>query len=76
MINDNKFYEYAKIFGNYYGTLKKNVDRSFINYDIIFDIDWQGTKQLSEFKNLNLNYRPSELNKEFYYKAAVIFERG
>ena len=22
--------------------------------DIIFDIDWQGTKQLSKFKNLNL----------------------
>ena len=23
--------------------------------DIIFDIDWQGTKQLSKFKNLKLN---------------------
>ena len=22
--------------------------------DILFDIDWQGTKQLSKFKNLNL----------------------
>ena len=22
--------------------------------DIIFDIDWQGTKQLSKYKNLNL----------------------
>ena len=22
-INNNEFYEYAKIFGNYYGTLKK-----------------------------------------------------
>ena len=27
-------------------TLKKN--------DIIFDIDWQGTKQLSKYDNLNL----------------------
>ena len=26
----------------------------FIKNDIIFDIDWQGTKQLSKFKNLNL----------------------
>ena len=26
LINKNKFYEYAKIFENYYGTLKKNVD--------------------------------------------------
>ena len=24
------------------------------NNDLIFDIDWQGTKQLSKFKNLNL----------------------
>ena len=25
-IDEGKFYEYAKIFGNYYGTLKKSVD--------------------------------------------------
>ena len=48
------FYEHAKIFGNYYGTLKKNVDQTILTNDIIFDIDWQGTKQLSNFKNLNL----------------------
>lgn len=54
LIIDNKFYEYAKIFENYYGTLKKNVDENIINHDLVFDIDWQGTKQLSKFKNLNL----------------------
>ena len=27
LINKNKFYEYAKIFENYYGTLKENVDK-------------------------------------------------
>lgn len=54
LIENNKFYEFAKIFENYYGTLKKNVDDTLSNYDIIFDIDWQGTKQLSKFKNLNL----------------------
>ena len=54
LINNNEFYEYAKIFENYYGTLKKNVDKTFKSNDIIFDIDWQGTKQLSKFKNLNL----------------------
>ena len=53
-INDGKFYEYAKIFDNYYGTLKNTVDQTIKNNDIIFDIDWQGTKQLSKFKNLNL----------------------
>ena len=54
LVNQNKFYEYAKIFENYYGTLKKNVDEIILKNDIIFDIDWQGTKQLSKFKNLNL----------------------
>ena len=54
LIQDNKFYEYAKIFENYYGTLKKSVDETILTNDIIFDIDWQGTKQLSKYKNLNL----------------------
>ena len=54
LISENKFYEYAKIFENYYGTLKLEVDKTILKNDIIFDIDWQGTKQLSKFKNLNL----------------------
>ena len=54
LIKENKFYEYAKIFENYYGTLKKNVDNLILKNDLIFDIDWQGTKQLSNFKNLKL----------------------
>ena len=54
LINKKKFYEYAKIFENYYGTLKKNVDQTIKSNDILFDIDWQGTKQLSKFKNLKI----------------------
>ena len=54
LIYEKKFYEYAKIFENFYGTLKKTVDEDIITNDIIFDIDWQGTKQLSKFKNLQL----------------------
>ena len=54
LIKDKKFYEYAKIFENYYGTLKKNVDDSIKKNDLLFDIDWQGTKQLSKFKNLKI----------------------
>ena len=54
LIKKNDFYEYAKIFGNFYGTLKKNIDKLIIENDIIFDIDWQGTKNLSKFKNLKL----------------------
>ena len=54
LINQNQFYEYAKIFENYYGTLRKTVDEDIISNDLIFDIDWQGTKQLSQFNNLKL----------------------
>ena len=53
-INDGKFYEYAKIFDNYYGTSKESLDETIKKNDIIFDIDWQGTQQLSKFKNLKL----------------------
>ena len=54
LIKEKKFYEHAKIFNNYYGTLKTNVDENIKKNDILFDIDWQGTKQLSEHTNLNL----------------------
>ena len=52
---NNEFYEHAKIFDNYYGTSKKSVtDILEKKNDILFDIDWQGTQQLSRFKELNL----------------------
>ena len=54
LIEEKSFYEYAKIFENYYGTLKQSVDQTLLTNDILFDIDWQGTKQLSKFNNLNL----------------------
>ena len=34
--------------------MKKSVDETIKKNDVIFDIDWQGTKQLSKFENLNL----------------------
>ena len=52
-INNNEFYEYAKIYDNYYGTSRKAVnDLLEKNKNIIFDIDWQGTQQLVKFSNL------------------------
>ncbi len=54
LIVKKKFYEYAKIYENFYGTSKTSVDETIKNYDIIFDIDWQGTKQLSNHKKLEL----------------------
>tara|TARA_B100000780_G_scaffold203792_1_gene144652 strand:+ start:1617 stop:2198 length:582 start_codon:yes stop_codon:yes gene_type:complete len=54
-ISDNKFYEHAKIFDNFYGTSKDSVNYLLKkNNDILFDIDWQGTQQLDRFKELNL----------------------
>jgi guanylate kinase len=54
-ISNNEFYEYAKIFNNYYGTSKESVNSLLKNNNsILFDIDWQGTQQLSKFKELNL----------------------
>ena len=54
-INNNEFYEYAKIFDNYYGTSKESINTLVNNKnDILFDIDWQGTQQLSNFKELEL----------------------
>ena len=55
LIKENNFYEHAKIFDNYYGTSKKSVNKLHEeNYDVVFDIDWQGTKQLSQYNELNL----------------------
>ena len=51
LIKEGKFYEYAKIFDNYYGTLKETVDKIIKKNDIIFDIDWQ---ELSNYQNLKI----------------------
>jgi guanylate kinase len=54
-ISNNEFYEYAKIFDNFYGTSRNSVNELLKKNDnILFDIDWQGTQQLSKFKELKL----------------------
>ena len=46
-VRGSKFLEHAKVFGNYYGTLKESVeDHLRLGEDVLFDIDWQGTQQL------------------------------
>jgi len=53
--DNNDFFEHAKIFDNYYGTLKKPVQEILRSgKDVLFDIDWQGTQQLKKIKNLSL----------------------
>ena len=55
LIQNKSFYEYATIFENYYGTPKEPVVKLLSSgKDILFDIDWQGTQQLKQIKNLPL----------------------
>ena len=55
LIKKNSFYEYANIFDNRYGTLKAPVLEMLSNgKDVLFDIDWQGTQQLKNIKDLSL----------------------
>lgn len=47
-IDEKYFYEYAEVFGNYYGTPRKKVEDSVKKgRDVLFDIDWQGTRRLT-----------------------------
>ena len=55
LIKNNDFFEYAKIFDNFYGTLKSPILKLLSEgKDVLFDIDWQGTQQLKSIKNLVL----------------------
>ena len=45
--SSNSFIETARVFENYYGTLKSEVlDKLSDGKDVIIDIDWQGTRQI------------------------------
>ncbi len=55
LIKNNKFLEYAKVFKNYYGSLKETIIQNLVRGEnVIFDIDWQGTEQI---KNKKLKYK-------------------
>jgi len=55
LISNEKFLEYAKVFNNYYGSLKDTViNKLNKGENIIFDIDWQGTQQI---KQKDLKYK-------------------
>lgn len=49
MVNRQELLEHAKVFGHYYGTPQEPVfDTLDSGKDVLFDIDWQGTQQLSQ----------------------------
>jgi guanylate kinase len=54
-INNNKYIEYANVFGNYYGSLNETVQNlQDSGFDVLFDIDWQGSLQLKASNQPNL----------------------
>ena len=55
LINNQEFLEYAKVFGNFYGTTRTPViDKLNKGKNVLFDIDWQGADQI---KNKKLDYK-------------------
>lgn len=55
MVDNGEMLEHAKVFDNYYGTPRQPVEEALSKgKDVIFDIDWQGTQQLSEIAREDL----------------------
>jgi guanylate kinase len=49
MSEGKQLLEWARVFGNYYGTPRGPIEQALNEgRDVLFDIDWQGTQQLSE----------------------------
>lgn len=55
MVDNKDMLEHAKVFDNYYGTPRAPVEEALSQgKDVIFDIDWQGTQQLTEIAREDL----------------------
>ena len=53
--SQNSFIENALVFENYYGTLKSEVlEQLESGIDVLIDIDWQGTRQITQAMKGNL----------------------
>jgi guanylate kinase len=49
MVKSGELLEWAEVFGHHYGTPRRPVEKALkAGRDVLFDIDWQGTQQLSE----------------------------
>lgn len=47
LISDNAFFEWAEVFGHYYGTSRVAIEASLAQgIDVMLDIDWQGARQV------------------------------
>jgi guanylate kinase len=55
MLEAGELLEHAEVYGNFYGTPKTLVSEALSKgKDIIFDLDWQGTQQLSQAAQADL----------------------
>ena len=55
LIKNEEFFEYAKVFNNFYGTTRTPViNKLNEGKNVLFDIDWQGADQI---KNKKLDYK-------------------
>ncbi|WP_163935217.1 guanylate kinase [Paraferrimonas sp. SM1919] len=51
LIAAHEFYEWAEVFGNFYGTSKQSIERQLANgVDVFLDIDWQGAEQIKKLQ--------------------------
>jgi guanylate kinase len=49
MRDNDELLEHAEVFGHFYGTPKEFVlEQLEMGFDVIFDIDWQGTQQIAQ----------------------------
>ncbi|WP_076415198.1 guanylate kinase [Shewanella sp. UCD-KL12] len=49
LIAEDAFFEWAEVFGNYYGTSRKVIELTLaVGIDVFLDIDWQGAQQVKK----------------------------
>lgn len=49
LIDAGAFFEYAEVFGNFYGTSRQAIERQLAaGMDVFLDIDWQGARQVRQ----------------------------
>lgn len=63
---NNEFIEYATVFENNYGTLKSKIEEHLMqNKSVLFDIDWQGARQIRE------KYNPDQILSIFILPPSI-----
>ena len=65
MMSNSQFIESAKVFGNFYGTLKAEVLQKIEDgIDVLVDIDWQGTRKIEK-------HMPGDIVKIFILPPSI-----